>query len=181
MIQLCKLLLAHSLRAIRQPDGREADGFYEVNSTGIFIRNKEDVPIAFVSYASSMIQSVEPCQSQPGRFRGLGFLSASTADFIGINRDSDDIGKIGHNFLLDIGVAGIRDRNGLAAHVMLYTALSAPPGSRPEVFQCEAASSDQAIRMLYQEVPAALNVQHRQGRDIDRAFAAWTETHSHAE
>lgn len=181
MIQLCKLLLAHSLRAIRQPDGREADGFYEVNSTGVFIRTKDDVPIAFVSYASSMIQSIEPCQSRPGRYRGLGFLSAPAADFIGINRDSDDVGKIGHDFLLNVGVAGIRNPNGLAAYVMLYTTLCAPRGSRPEVFQCEAASSEHAIRMLYQDVPGALNVQHWQGRDIDRAFAAWMEAHSHAQ
>lgn len=173
MIQLRKLLLAHSMRAIKHPDGREADGFYEIDQAGVALRDKNDAAFAFISASTMVIQTLEPVPGRQGRWRGIGFLGARTADLIGIDRDSDDIGRIGRDFLFDCGHPAIRNDAGNVAFVLLYTTLAVPPESPPEVFHCEAASSADAIRKLYAEVPGALNVQHSEARDLDRALARW--------
>lgn len=175
MIQLRKLRLAHNLRAIKQPDGREADGFYEFNSTGVFLRDRNDVPFAFIHYVSGMIESVEPCQGHAGRYRGLHFLTGQVADRIGIDRDTDDLGQIAHDFLYDVGVTGIRDPIGNMAFVLLYSAGRPITGEEPYVFQCEASDLEDATRQLVQNDPDRVVLYHVTGRDVGRAIARWQE------
>jgi len=175
MLQFRKLLLAHSLRAIKQPDGREADGFYEFNSTGVFLRDKNDVPFAFIHYVSAMIQSVEPCQGHAGRYRGLNFLSGQVADRIGIDRDTDDIGQIGHDFLYEVGVTGVRDPIGNMAFVLIYSNGRPLSGQEPHVFQCEAPSLEHATRQLVRNDHDRVVLWHTTGRDVGRALACWQE------
>lgn len=176
MIQFRKLLLAHSLRAMKQADGREADGWYEFNSTGVFLRDRNDVPFAFVHYVSAMIQSVEPCERHAGRYRGLNFLTGQVADKIGIDRDVDDVGQIGYSFLYDVGVTGIRDPIGNMAFVLLYTDGRPITGGAPYVFQCEARDLEDATRQLVQNDPDRVVLYHTTGRDVGRALARWEES-----